>query len=107
MFSESLADLRSLECQFARGDQEQRLDLGFVNVDLLKRRDNESSSFAGAVFGTGEDVALGKSDGDGFFLDGGGFFEPCFEYPHEKLAAKVDVLELEAFGSCYIFGLWA
>jgi hypothetical protein len=39
-------------------------------------------------------------------LDGRGFFKTGFEDAHEEFAAEEHVLEFEAFGGSYVFGLW-
>lgn len=106
MLAKVLAHLRSLQCEFSCWNQEESLDLILGNVDLLEGRYNEGGSLAGAVFGTGEDVAFCEGDGDGFFLDGRGFFETGFKDAHKKFAAEEHVLKFEAFGGGHIFGLW-
>ena len=83
VLAEQFAYLRSLEGEFSGGDEEEGLDLWFLDVDLLEGGDNESSSFARSVLGTSEDVTFGERDGDRLFLDRRRFFETSFEYAHE------------------------
>lgn len=105
MFSKDFADLRCLQSEFTSGDEEEGLDLGFIDVNLLECRDNESGSLAGAVLCTGKDIAVGECDGDSFFLYWRGLFETCFKDAHEELAAEVHVFEFKTLGSCHVFCL--
>jgi hypothetical protein len=98
MLSESLANLGSLKSQLSCGDQDQSLGLGAFRVDSLKGGDDEGSSLASTILGSGKDVSAGEGNGYRFFLNGGGLLESGLENAHHQLALNVEVLELEALG---------
>lgn len=51
VLAERLSDLRGLEGELSRRDEQQRLDFRDFGVDFLKRRDDESGGFTGTVLG--------------------------------------------------------
>ena len=69
MFTERLADLRSLESEFTSGDEEEGLNLGVFRVDSFESRNDEGGCFTGTVLGSSENVATGESDRNSFLLN--------------------------------------
>lgn len=65
VLAERLGHLRRLERELARGDEQERLDLGPLGVELLQGRDNERRRLARAVLGLRERrgrVGRGRAD---------------------------------------------
>lgn len=75
--------MRRLHGQFSGGDEDEALNLGDLGVDLFEGGDYESGCLSGAVLGSSKDISSSESDGDGFFLDGGGLLESGFEDAHQ------------------------
>lgn len=97
MFPQVLADLGCLECQFAGGHQDERLNLRCFGIDVLEDRNNVGCGLAGAVLRAGEDVSACQSNRNRFLLNRGGLLESSFEYAHEQFTLDVEFLEVEAF----------
>ncbi len=96
------ADLGGLERQLACRHYDQRLDLVLGHVDALEDRDDVGAGFAGAVLGSGKDVAAGQRDRNARLLDWGGRFPALLEDAHEKLTLQAVVLELVALGRGHV-----
>ena len=92
-------DLRGLQRQLARRDQDHGLDLVAARVEALEDRDAEGRGLARAVLGAREDVAARQRDRDRLLLDRRGPLEPLLVDAHEELALEEVVLELVALGA--------
>ena len=66
--------LGDLDGEFAGGAEDEGLHGALAGFDFFNGGDGEGSGFAGAGLGLADDVVAGHEDGDGFGLDGGGFF---------------------------------
>ncbi len=104
---EVLAYLCGLQRKLTCRDEQEGLDLVLVDVDLLKRGNDEGCSLTRAVLGTGEDVAFGECDGDGLLLDWRGPLEAGLVDAHEELPAEVHVFKFDTLCCGDIFGLRA
>jgi hypothetical protein len=98
VLAELLAHLRRLQGQLARGHENQGLDLRAARVHLFQNGDAKGRGFARAVFRAREHVAPRQGNGDGFFLNRGGFFKALLVDAHEELALEEVVLEVVALG---------
>lgn len=117
VLAERLADLRGLERELTRGDEEKRLDLVHLGVDALEGGDDEGGRLARPVLGSCEHVATRQRDGDRLFLDGrrllelvrrlrqyrrgndAGSTHACLENTQEQFALEVVIRELVPLGS--------
>ena len=99
MLAQVLAHLGCLERKLTRRDEEEGLNLGKGDVDLLEGGNNEGGGLACTVLCTGKNVAFGESKGDGLFLNGRGTFKAFFKDSHQQFAAQVHVLP---FHVCFL-----
>ena len=75
-------DGRSLQCQLARGDQDEDLDIVLLHVRLLEAWNNERRGLARAVFRARQHISILQNDGNGALLDGRRLLEALLENPH-------------------------
>lgn len=102
VFRELLANLRRLQRQFSRGNQNEHLNGILVLVNLFDGGDTERSGLARSVLGSGQNVASRQGDGNTLFLDGRRTLETLLVYAHEQLALQKIILELVPFGRGHI-----
>ena len=87
MFSKDLAHLGGLQRKLSSRNEEECLNLEFGDIDLLEGRDDECCSFARSILRAGENVTLGESNRDSFFLDRRRLFEAGFKYAHQEFTS--------------------
>lgn len=102
VFSQSFADLRSLQCQFSSRYKNERLCLRVLRVYALKGGNNEGCGFSSAVLRSRKDVSSCQGNRDGLFLNWRGLLEACLEDSHHKLALDEEVLKLKSLGRGYV-----
>src|SRR5260370_18900118 len=91
MLAKVFANLGRLECKLARGDEEEGLNLGNGDIDLLEGGDDEGGGLARAILCTSKNVALREGKGNSLFLDGRGTLKALFEDAHKQFAVEVHV----------------
>lgn len=99
------ANARGLQRQLAGGHHHQSLNRVVVDIDLLQQRNSVGAGLAGAVLGSGQDVAAKQSDRYSSLLDGRGLLPALLKDAHQQFAFQAKLLEIIAPGAGHIGSL--
>mmetsp|Transcript_18271 Transcript_18271/g.59604 ORF Transcript_18271/g.59604 Transcript_18271/m.59604 type:complete len:514 (-) Transcript_18271:337-1878(-) len=102
VLAEVAADLRRLERELARRDEDDGLDVVLGGVGLLEDGNHKGGRLARPVFRAREHVPPREGDGYALLLDRRGPLKPRLENAHEELALEEVILKVVSLGGGHV-----